>query len=137
MPDAKFVPVAVSVNPAEPAMALAGEMELSVGVAALMVKAREEVSFPAAVCTATVAVPGMAMSVAGTVAVSCVVDTNVVVSALAFHTTTSPETKFAPLTVMVKPAPPAVAPVGEMEFSVGGAELIVKVSAPVLLPAAV
>jgi hypothetical protein len=54
------------------------------------------------------------MSVAGIAAVNWVEETKVVVRADPFHRTTEPLTKFVPLTVRVKAAPPAVAEVGEM-----------------------
>src|SRR5271163_2900430 len=70
--------------------------------------------------TVTEAVPAVAMSPAGTAAVNCVPLTNVVVSPVPFHCTTeTPLTKFVPVTVSVKPAPPAVAEVGKIVASVG------------------
>ena len=47
------------------------------------------------------AVPAVAMRAAGTVAVSCVAETNVVVSAAPFQFTVEVERKFVPLTVNV------------------------------------
>lgn len=64
------------------------------------------------VTTVTLAVPTLAMSVAGIAAVNCVALTKVVVRGLPFHCTVEPLTKLLPLTVKVKAAPPAVAPFG-------------------------
>lgn len=77
--------------------------------------------------TVTDAVPGLAIRAAVTVAVSCVDETNVVVSAVPFQFTVEVETKFVPATVKVNCAPPAVAQVGLIELVVGTGLLIVKV----------
>ena len=71
------------------------------------------------------AVPAVAMRAAGTVAVSCVAETNVVVSAVAFHFTAEVETKFVPFTVKVNCEPPAVAQVGLVEVVAGTGLLMV------------
>ena len=70
------------------------------------------------------AVPAVAMRAAGTVAVSCVAETNVVVSAVPFQFTAEIAAKFVPLTVNVNPRPPAVAQVGLSELIVGGAMIV-------------
>jgi hypothetical protein len=89
---AKFVPVAVNMNAAPPAVTLVGEIELSVGtgfVAVIVNVTEAEVPPPGvALKTVTAAVPVAAMSVAGIAARSCVVLTNVVVRVLPFHRTT-------------------------------------------------
>jgi hypothetical protein len=124
-PETKFVPVTVSVKAAPPAVAEAGETVVTVGIPALMVKdAVAEV--PPEFVTVTLAVPTLAMSLAGTAAVSCVVLTYVVVSAVPFQLSVAPETKFVPVTVSVKAAPPAVAVVGESVVMVGVELLTVK-----------
>lgn len=69
--------------------------------------------------TVTVAVPATARSGAGTDAVTLVLLTKVVVSGAPAHCTTDPETKFVPVTVRVKDAPPAVPLAGESEVTVG------------------
>src|SRR5207249_9676293 len=79
--------------------------------------------------------PAVAMRAAGTVAVSCVAETNVVASAVAFHFPVEPETKFVPFTVNVNCEPPAVAQVGLSELIVGVA-LIVNVNVAVPVPLA-
>jgi hypothetical protein len=65
------------------------------------------------------AVPAVAIREAGTLAVSCVEETNVVTSVVAFHFTVEVETNLVPLTVKVKPALPAVIQVGLIEVVVG------------------
>src|SRR5579871_1926266 len=100
--ETKFTPVAVSVKAGPPASAEVGETLLSVGVpdVELMVKvaALEIWLFW---LTVTWAVPGLAMSVAGTVAVSLALETNMVVRAVPFQLTVAPLavallTKFEP-----------------------------------------
>ena len=79
--------------------------------------------------TVTCAVPAAAMSLAGIEAVNCVLLTKVVVRSLPFQRTTEPDTKFVPVTVRVKAAPPADALEGERLASVGAGLLMVKVRA--------
>ena len=79
---------------------------------------------PHGVTTVIEAVPALAMSEAGTVAVSCVAEINVVVSGLPFQFTVEPETKLVPFTVSINCGPPAVAQVGLSELT-DGAGLIV------------
>ena len=79
---------------------------------------------PHGVTTVTEAVPAVAMRAAGTVAVSCVAETNVVVSAVPFQFTVEIAAKFVPLTVNVNPGPPAVAQVGLSELMVGDATIV-------------
>jgi len=71
------------------------------------------------------AVPAVAMRAAGTVAVSCVAETNVVVSGLPFQFTVEPETKLVPFTVKVNCGPPAVVQVGLSELTVGAALIVI------------
>jgi hypothetical protein len=88
---AKFVPVAVTVNAAPPAVALVGEIELSVGTGfvAVIVNVTEPDVPPPGVGlkTVTAAVPVAAMSLAGMAAWSWVLLMKVVVRLLAFHRT--------------------------------------------------
>jgi hypothetical protein len=65
------------------------------------------------------------MRAAGTVAVSCVAETNVVVSAVPLHLTVEPNTKLVPFTVNVNPGPPAVVQVGLSELIVGTALIVI------------
>jgi hypothetical protein len=69
------------------------------------------------------------MSEAGTVAVSCVEETNVVVREVAPQRTVEVETKFVPVTVKVNCVPPAVAQLGLIEVIVGTGLLIENVCA--------
>src|SRR5439155_13490573 len=88
---------------------------------------------PHGVTTVIDAVPAVAIRAAGTVAVSCVEETNAVVSAVPFQFTVEPETKFVPFTVKVNCAPPAVAQVGVGELIVGTALIVItSVALPVL-----
>ena len=90
---------------------------------------------PHGVTTVIEAVPAAAMRAGGTVAVSCVAETNVVVSAVPLHLTVEPETKLVPFTVSVNCGPPAVAHVGLSELIVGTALIVnVSVAVPVPLP---
>jgi hypothetical protein len=77
--------------------------------------------------------PAVAMRAADTVAVSCVEETYVVVSAAPFQFTIEVETKFMPLTVNVNCISPAEAQVGLSELMVGTA-LIVNVAATDVAP---
>ena len=83
----KLVPFAVRVNAAPPAVALAGEMEVSVGTGLLIVKVcMLDVPPPGAgLTTATFAVPALVTSLAAIEAVSWVLLTKVVVRFNPFH----------------------------------------------------
>jgi hypothetical protein len=63
--------------------------------------------------TVTKMAPPLVRSPAGTMAVTCVALTIVVVNATPFHSTTVPAKKFVPVSVSVNAAPPAFAVVGE------------------------
>src|ERR1051326_412055 len=67
----------------------------------------------------TCAVPAVERLEAGIEAVRLVLLTKVVVSAVPAQLTTEPETKFDPVTVRVKDAPPAIALEGEIELTLG------------------
>ena len=71
------------------------------------------------------AVPAVAMRDAGTVAVNCVEETNVVLSGVPFQFTVAPLTKLVPLTVKVNCGPPAVVQVGLSELMVGLALMVI------------
>jgi hypothetical protein len=64
------------------------------------------------VVTVTLAVPALAIRLAGTAALNWVALTYVVASAVEPHCAVAPLTKFVPFTVSVNPAPPAVAEFG-------------------------
>ena len=88
---------------------------------------------PHGVTTVIDAVPAVAMRAAGTMAVSCVAETNAVASGLPFQFAVEPETKLVPLTVSVNCGPPAVAQVGLSELIVGTARIVItKVAVAVL-----
>jgi hypothetical protein len=80
---------------------------------------------PHGVTTVTEAVPAVVIRAAGTVAVSCVAETNVVASGLPFQFTVEPETKLVPFTVSVNCGPPAVAQVGLSELIVDTALMVI------------
>jgi hypothetical protein len=105
-----FVPVTVSVAPEAPAVAVAGKtaaMDGAGGVEAEIVKGTElerALELDTSIWTA----PEVAMSEAGTMAVSCVALTKVVANVdgragggFTAHLTTEPLTKFVPVTVSV------------------------------------
>jgi len=130
--ETKFVPFTVNVNCGPPGVTQAGSMELIVGAAVIVNVTAFDV-VPQELTTVIEAVPGVAIREAGTVAVSRVDETNVVVSAVPFHFTIEVETKFVPFTVNVNCVPPAVAQIGLSEPTVGTA-LMVNVSGPVPVP---
>ncbi len=111
-PERKLVPLTVKVNPVPPAVAEVGLRLVIVGVGALMGNATAVNGVPDKLTAVMLALPALAIKLAGTAAVSCAELTNVVVSAVPFHCTLAPERKLVPLTVSVNPAPPAVAEVG-------------------------
>lgn len=113
----KPVPVTMRVNAGPPAVAELGERVVMVGtglVAGLMVKVRAPDVPPPGVGlkTVTLAVPAVAMSVAGMAAVSCVDEIYVVVRSVPFHWTVEVGMKLEPVTVRVKAVPPAAAELG-------------------------
>ena len=69
--------------------------------------------------TVTDAVPTVATFAAGTIAVSCVEETNVVVKGEPFQLTVEVETKLVPFTVKVNWPLPAMVDVGLIEVMVG------------------
>lgn len=72
----------------------------------------------------TVALPTEAMAAAGMAAVNCVALTKVALGAMPLKLTVEAATKFAPLIVRVKAAPPAMMLFGEIDVIVGvGLEL--------------
>jgi len=86
--------------------------------------------------TVTLALPTEAISLAWIAAVSWLLETNVVVRSEPPHFTTAPLTKLVPLTVSVKPAPPAVAEEGlkPVRLGTGLDAWIVKLRAPEVPP---
>jgi hypothetical protein len=87
---------------------------------------------PQGVTTLIEAVPAVAISAAGTVAVSWVPEPDVV-SGLPFQFTVEPETKFVPFTVNVNCGPPAAVQVGFKEVTVGAPLIVItRVALPLL-----
>jgi hypothetical protein len=84
--------------------------------------------------TVTLLFPSDVISVAGTVAVSWLLETNVVGSADPFHSTVDVGTKCEPDTVSVKAVPPRAAEVGEMPDKTGAGLVTVKVVDPLIAP---
>jgi len=129
----KFVPLTVNVNCGSPAAAQIGLSELMVGTAAMVsVTAPEVDAHPPTVIEA---VPGVAISEAGTMAVSCFELTNVVTRGLPFQYTVSPWMKalLGPFTVRVNCGPPAAMQVGLIELIVGALPIVItKVAVAVL-----
>jgi hypothetical protein len=78
-----------------------------------------EVLPPAGLVTVTATVPPEAIEAAGMAAVNCVALTNVVLGAAPPKLTTEAATKFVPVMVSVKAAPPARAVFGEIALTVG------------------
>jgi hypothetical protein len=129
----KFMPLTVNVNCGSPTAAQIGLSELMVGTAAIVNVAAPDVD--AHPPTVIEAVPGVAMSEAGTVAVSCFELTNVVTRGLPFQYTVSPWMKslLGPFTVSVKSGPPAPMQVGLIELIVGVVPIVItKVALAVL-----
>src|SRR4026207_778739 len=123
--ETKFNPLTVNVNCGSPAAAQIGLSELMVGTAAIVnVTALEVAPHPPTVIEA---VPGVAMSAAGTVAVSCLVVTNVVPSGAPLQYTVSLWMKslLGPFTVNVKSGPPAAMQVGLIELIVGVVPILI------------
>jgi hypothetical protein len=126
-PVTKFVPLTVSVKAAPPAVAELGLKLVIVGrTEGLMVNVNPAEVAPADV-TVTLAVPAVAIRLAGTAAVSLVVLTNVVTSAVVPHFAIAPAAKPVPLIVSVKAAPPAFAELGFRLAMVGARGLMVNV----------
>jgi hypothetical protein len=124
-PETKLVPFTVKVNPGPPAVAQVGLTELIVGAALIVNVAAVDVAPAHGFTTVIGGVPALAIRDADTVAVSCVEETNVVVSAVPFQFTMEPLTKLVPFTVKVNPGPPAVAQVGLSELMVGLALMVI------------
>jgi hypothetical protein len=127
-PAMKPVPVSVKVT-GWPATPLVGLIEVSVGTGfgwLAIVNTKFVVVPPpgAGFVTVTFADPTVEMSDERIEAVSFVELTNVVAFAVPLKFTIEPDMKFVPLTVSVKPAPPAVTPFGLSDVIVGAGLLI-------------
>ena len=85
-----------------------------------MENGNDEDRLPSGFLTWTMERPGEVMRLAGTLAVSCVAEANVVASGKEFHRTSAPELKFEPLRVIVNAGPPAAVEFGFKEVRTGG-----------------
>jgi hypothetical protein len=119
--ETKLVPLTVRVKAGSPAVALAGEIAVSVGSGLLIVNVSAFEAPPpgVGVTTVTEAVAALVMSAAPIDAASWVALTNVVVRALPFQFTFELEMKFDPLAVSVNAPPPAVELKGEIADNTG------------------
>lgn len=125
----KLLPATVRVNPAPPAVALVGERLLIVGMGLLTGKTSGAEAPPVTGSgskTETERVPAVAISEATIAVDNCVESTNVVVRSTPLMRITKVLRKFAPMTVSVKPGPPAVALEGERLVTFGAATIILK-----------
>ncbi len=126
----------VRVNAGPPALTEAGLRLLMTGVGPMMGNVAAADGLPPVLVTVMLALPALAIKLAGTSAVNWVEltkgvvsrlvaflfgsltngnlaePTSVVVNGMPFHCTTAPERKPVPLTVSVNAAPPAVAEIG-------------------------
>jgi hypothetical protein len=127
----KFVPFTVRVKAVPPAVALLGEIVVTLGIGLLTVKVTAlEVPPPGVgLVTVTLKVPAVAMSEARIAAVSCVALTKVVVRVFPLNLTVELLTKFVPFTVKVNAVPPAFALTGERVVTVGTGLFTVKLTA--------
>lgn len=135
-PDTKFVPFTVKVNAGPPCVRLDEERLVIVGTGAVIVRLTALDAVPPAFVAVIWAVPGCAMSPAGTDAVNWVALTNVVVKAVLLNETTAPVRKFVPFTVRVVAALPAITVDGEMLVRVGVGTVMVKLTALDAVPPA-
>ena len=127
---ATIVPGATALEPAPKVAPFTVPPGLSTGNKPMAKAKTLEVPPPGAgLNTATWAVPPDAMSLAGIAAVNRVALTKLVVRAVPFHWTKELRTKFVPVTVKVKAAPPGVVREGERELSPGVGLLVGKVNA--------
>jgi hypothetical protein len=125
-------PFTVSVNAGPPAVALFGDSEVRTGTSPSPIVNMSAFDAPppgAGLNTVTLAVPALAMSLAGIAAVACVALTYVVVRFDPFHLTTDVLTKPDPFTVSVNAGPPGAATLGDSVLSTGIGLLIVNVRA--------
>lgn len=106
---------------------------MSVG-AGEMVKGREFDELLPKLTTVTLAVPAVAMSLAGMEAVNWVPLTKEVVRFEPFHLTVELSTKLEPFTVSVKPEPPTPAELGLMLVSTGTRVAMVRENGLVVVP---
>jgi len=116
-------PFKVNVNPGLPTAAFDGLIDTRIGIVdgeTVRVNGNVFEMVKSGFRTATFSVPTIARYVLATLAVTCVLETNVVVRAVPFQTIWLPLTKPVPTAVSVNAALPAYAVFGLSEVSVGG-----------------
>ena len=128
--DTKLFPVTVNVKPVPPTTAEPGVNNVIAGTGVVIVNVRAaEVPPPGeGLSTVTLAVLTELMSAVVMAACKLVLETKVVERVLPFHWTVDVGMKFVPVTVNVKPAPPATAELGFKDATVGEGLPMVKVS---------
>ena len=109
----------VSVKAAVPAVTETGLRVEMTGVGTLIGSATATDALPPVLIAVMLALPALAIRLAGTAAVNCVELTNVVANAVPFQRTAAPERKLVPFTVRVNAGPPAIAEVGLKPVIVG------------------
>jgi hypothetical protein len=131
VPETNPLPVTVRMNAAPPAVTPPGDDPDMVGGGAVIGKLNGAVNNPFWETVIETA-PAVAIRAEGTAAVNTVELTKVVARGVptvaAFHLTTAPVTKLAPLTVKVNAEPPAAADAGDKEEIVGGVAPLVTVN---------
>jgi hypothetical protein len=120
----KLVPFTVIVNCGDPARHELGLIEVVVGTGLLIVNGTAFETGPVLFLTVTFAVPAEATLTAGTVAVTCVEEIKVVLSAAPFHCTLEVLSKPLPFTVKVNWGDPARQEFGLIEVITGAASAV-------------
>jgi hypothetical protein len=123
MPAVKLSPDTVSVNAGLPCVVVDGFSVVNTG-AGVIVKVKGAESAPGPPLTVTPMVPGAAIRLAGTSAVSCDALTKVVANGVPSKFTSIPLEKFAPFTVKVNAAAPAVREGGRSAPIVGSLPIV-------------
>jgi hypothetical protein len=118
-PETKLLPLRVKVNPALPALMLAGEMLESDGPGLVTVKVRDPLVPPPGVETAMERDPAVASALAGMVAASCVLLTKAVLRLALLACAVDVPAKLVPVAVRMTGALPATADPGEIAVSMG------------------
>jgi hypothetical protein len=120
----KLVPFTVMVNDEHPAGYEFGLSDVIVGTGLLIVNTTVFDTGPLEFLTVTFAVPAKATLAAGTIAVTCVEETKVVLSAAPFHCTLEVLSKPLPFTVKVNCGDPATHKLGLIEVITGAASAL-------------
>jgi hypothetical protein len=128
------VPLTVRVNAGAPAVAELGLNPEICGVGVVIVNVTALEAMPLGLRTVTLAVPWLAIRLAGTTAVNCVPPKYVVESAEPFHCTATPLRNPVPLIVSVNAGPPAVAELGINPETCGVGVVIVNVTTSEAMP---